>query len=268
MCGPYPNLRYVLSFTVLLCLSLLSLNGQTSGQWGVCEFATPTQMNSYSPGSDNWACKIAYVTESNSHYQWDGTAWVQMSARNIFEDNGSLTNNRFLELASFALTFAGVDSVTINADGLLGIGTTSPDHALHVVADADPVKLEGLETSEEDSYLVVNSDGVVKKRSIETSSKIFYPPAIALDASATDTELTLDLHQEYVDRFGTPAVVSSGAPSAIPTYDADELYYYITDYDSSVLDNVSLDDEGVMTYDIIATPTGNCTVLNIVFVVK
>jgi len=106
------------------------------------------------------------------------------------------------------------------------------------------------------------------------SSKVFYPPAIVIDVSTVSANTggsgdeSLDLHQEYINRFGTPAVVSSGAPAAIPTYGETELYYYITDYDTSVFANVAVTAAGVLTYDVISVPPGNCTFINVVFVVK
>ncbi len=62
------------------------------------------------------------------------------------------------------------------------------------------------------------------------SSKIFYSPAIVIDVSAVSANIvgsgdkSIDLHQEYVNRFGTPAVRNSGTPAAIPTYGETKLY--------------------------------------------
>ena len=101
-----------------------------------------------------------------------------------------------------------------------------------------------------------------------TSSKIFYPPALVIDVSTTGNGRTLDLHQEYVNLYGTPAVVSSGAPTAIPNYGETELYYYVTDYDTAVFSDLSITATGVLTYDVDTVPTDNCAVFNVVFVVK
>ena len=105
-------------------------------------------------------------------------------------------------------------------------------------------------------------------RSPLNSAKIFYPPSVAIDASTTGTGRTINLYNEYVSQFGSPAVVSSGAPSSIPTYAANELYYYVTAYDTSVLTITSIDASGLMTYNVNSVPSDDNTIINVVFVVK
>ena len=120
----------VLSF---FCVQLLA---QSDGQWGVCEFATLSDLNAYDPSGGNWNCKRAFVQATDAHYQWDGSNWMREE-------------------------------------------TISP--------------------------------------------RIFYPPAIAIDVSSTGTSLTLDLHQAYINQYGTPAIKSAGAPTTVSTYAEDEL---------------------------------------------
>lgn len=62
-------------------------------------------------------------------------------------------------------------------------------------------------------------------------------------------------------------VTSTGAPSTVPYYESDELYYYITYYDQAVFSNLSINEHGVLTYTINnnASPSSYMT---IVFVVK
>jgi hypothetical protein len=166
--------------------------------------------------------------------------------------------------ASNSLVLGGTGSSAVN----VGIGTATPAHRLHLVGTADPLRIEGLGRSNEDTLLVVNASGVVKKRAMPPSTKIFYPPALAIEISGTATGQTLDLHQQYLNLFGTPAVKSPSAPTAIPTYAETDLYYYITDYDATVFSNVSVSDSGVMSYDIIGIPASQTAFINVVFVVK
>ena len=100
------------------------------------------------------------------------------------------------------------------------------------------------------------------------AGRIFYPPSIAIDASTNGTGRTVDLYAQYVAQYGTPAVASSGAPVAIPTYSATDLYYYVTYADSAVFANMSIDANGVLTYDIIGQPSDYNALINVVFVVK
>ena len=86
--------------------------------------------------------------------------------------------------------------------------------------------------------------------------------------SLTGTDLTIADGNTIDIQYGTPAVVSTGAPATIPTYANNELYYYVTYYDPTVFANVSVDAVGEMTYDVIATPTDYNTLINVVFVAQ
>ena len=162
--------------------------------------------------------------------------------------------------------------------GALGIGTRAPDAFLDV--DGGDVQFSdygvgtyldtaATSTPADVTYtLGVDNSGNIIEVNNTKSSKIFYPPALVIDVSTTGNNRTLDLHQEYVDLYGTPAVASSGAPSAIPTYAQDELFYYVTDYDNTIFSDLSIDALGVLTYDVDTVPSDNCAFLNVVFVVK
>jgi len=78
----------------------------------------------------------------------------------------------------------------------------------------------------------------------------------------------LDLYGDYRSQFSTPIVSSDGSSGFVPYYQQDELEYYITDFDSTILSNISIDSDGVMTYDVISVPFDNYTVINVVFVIK
>ena len=53
-------------------------------------------------------------------------------------------------------------------NGRVGINTTGVTNALHVSASTDPVRFEGLQSSANTRYLVVNNDGVVTYRDLPT----------------------------------------------------------------------------------------------------
>ena len=122
--------------------------------------------------------------------------------------------------------------------------------------------------------LAVDANGDIVEMNTAKSAKIFYPPAIVIDVSSVSSNLaapgneSINLYTRYTSAFATPAVKSPAAPAAIPTYTAAELDYYITDYDTSVFANVAVTNAGVMTYDVISVPPGNCTYINVVFVVR
>uniref|UniRef100_UPI00262D90C8 hypothetical protein n=1 Tax=uncultured Eudoraea sp. TaxID=1035614 RepID=UPI00262D90C8 len=100
------------------------------------------------------------------------------------------------------------------------------------------------------------------------AARIFYPPSIAVDASTNGVGYTEDLYAQYIAQFGTPTVASAGAPAAVPTYAATDLYYYVTYADPTVFANMSINASGVLTYDIIGQPADYNSLINVVFVVK
>lgn len=84
----------------------------------------------------------------------------------------------------------------------------------------------------------------------DAQNSFFYMPTIAVDASAVTTGKTIDLYNEYKTQFTAPKKNPS-APVNIPYFmNRTDLYYYITNYDTDVLENISIDNNGVMTYDI------------------
>ena len=96
----------------------------------------------------------------------------------------------------------------------------------------------------------------------------FYMPSVSFDTSATGTGFKKDLYSLYYGQFSAPSVKSSGAPQAVPFIPGrTDLYYYITNYDTSVFSNISINANGLMTYDVIGA-TSDCSYINIIFVLK
>lgn len=119
------------------------------------------------------------------------------------------------------------------------------------------------------------------------SVKFFYMPSIVFNTTTIAPAQKRNLYAEYKAQFtnkvfipnpatggavGTAVrptfVKSTNAPDTIPNLPlATDLYYYVTDYDTTALANLSIDANGILTYDIIGTGTPYSFV-NIVFVVK
>ncbi|WP_010249477.1 hypothetical protein [Myroides injenensis] len=104
--------------------------------------------------------------------------------------------------------------------------------------------------------------------------KFFYMPSIVFDTSTLASDLTKDLYAEYKKQFALQGnvVISSGAPDkdqgGIPHFTKPEdLFYYVTDYDTSVFENISISEKGIMKYDIKSNGSPY-SIMNIVFVVK
>lgn len=98
--------------------------------------------------------------------------------------------------------------------------------------------------------------------------KWFYMPSISIATTTIGTGLTKDLYNLYKAQFMAPAVSSAGAPTVIPYFTSPTmLHYYVTDFDPTVFANISINANGVMTYDVISNAT-DCSIMNIVFAIK
>jgi len=189
-----------------------------------------------------------------------------------------ITDNDFWSEGGIVLGVTGVDGGTysggnfiVEQDGDVGIGTTTPGARLEVSGGSVIFDEYGVGTYADTSaryILATDTLGNVVELNTAKNTRWFYPPAIVIDASDLDTMATLDIYEDYKSQFSTPLISNPEAFGHVPYYDKEELDYYITDYDTSVLGSVSIDDDGVMTYDIIAVPFDNYTVINVVFVIK
>jgi hypothetical protein len=226
-------------------------------------------------GNSGGTSSIQFKSTVNSGSDY---AYIQYSEDG--SGNGSTSENGLLTIGiqNDIPNSINQDDIAILPSGNLGVGTTSPDARLDVEGGAVRFSDYGTGTYLDIALpatpaaatyaLAVDADGDIVETNTAKSSKIFYPPALMIDVSTTGNGRTLDLHQQYVNLYGTPAVVSSGAPPAIPTYAQNELYYYVTDYDNTIFSDLSISADGILTYDVDSVPVGNCAVFNVVFVVK
>ena len=101
----------------------------------------------------------------------------------------------------------------------------------------------------------------------DAQNGFFYMPTIAVDASTVVTGKTIDLYDEYKKQFTAPTKNPS-APANIPYFtNRTDLYYYVINYDNSVLNNISISNQGVMTYDI-KEESDYDSFMTVVFVLK
>lgn len=110
--------------------------------------------------------------------------------------------------------------------------------------------------------------------------KYFYIPShnIPLDEPGT-TERTFDLYAEYARQFtkdanNTTFVTSNDLLTKVPSkatgtlYEADQLDYVVTYYDTNIISDVSVTDAGILKYKVVSRDTSPASFLNVVFVVK
>jgi len=213
--------------------------------------------------------------------QIEGSAAFDIDDNHLGTDDQILTGDRTVDLDGNSITFDAGQDVIIEADGDVGIGTNTPAARLEVDGgqvrfsdygtDASPYT----NTAGATYQLAVEADGDVVQMNTAKSARVFYAPPMLIPVDMVSDDVTgpgdesIDLHQEYVNRFSSPSLVRNpGSAATIPTYNESELDYYIADYDPAVFGNVAVNDAGILTYDVISIPSGNCTYLTVVFVVK
>ena len=193
----------------------------------------------------------------------------------------TLSASRTVTQGAHDLNFDANTLVIDGQDSRVGVGTASPSRKLDV--DNGQVRFSDYGTSGSTynntpgaTYqLAVEADGDVVQMNTAKSSRIFYPPAIVIDVSELSADISdgtgdesLDLWASYNALFSGPVLSSTGPGGSVPTYTRAELEYHILDLDQSVFGNIELDSDGNFTYDVISVPPGNCTYINVVFVVK
>ena len=177
------------------------------------------------------------------------------------EVDGSITNE-----VNTRFEVSGANLEIEDSNGTLQVALAD----INIDQTASDVDLDTSVDSDGDGSSETTVEGAIQAMSpiVSKAARIFYPPSIAVDASTNGVGLTLNLYDQYVAQFGTPAVASLGAPAAIPTYAATDLYYYVTYADPAVFDNMSIDVSGELTYDIVGQPSDYNALINVVFVVK
>ncbi|CAM4182528.1 hypothetical protein FLAN108750_14215 [Flavobacterium antarcticum] len=145
--------------------------------------------------------------------------------------------------------------------------------------------IAGLQTGSSTDNMIVAEPGTGILKTVKSTPRFFYMPAVVFDTSTPATTIIRDLYLEYKNQFEGNAlsiahgaagysisytgglVGSAGSPADIDTYASGELYYYISYYDQAVFSNLSISADGKLTYTILAGAT-DVSYMNIVFVVK
>lgn len=113
----------------------------------------------------------------------------------------------------------------------------------------------------------------------DQSLRFFYMPSVLLPTDASDPSynavsgsFSIDLYQAYSKQFGltdTGSSVKSPGATSMPVLQSNAFEYFITYYDNSVFQNVSLSNTGVLTYKLPSeVNVSDKTFMNIIFKLK
>lgn len=163
---------------------------------------------------------------------------------------------------------SATNGLNINSNQNVSLGGSLNIPTSVATSSTNTLAITGLQTGNNitDKIVTTDANGVLKVVN-SALPKVFYMPSITLDVSSLATGKTVDLYAAYLSQFGSPKIGSLGAPSSIPTYAKDQLYYYVTYFDPNVFSVTSVDANGLMTYNVIGSATSS-SYMNIVFVVK
>lgn len=275
----------------------LELESDTAGLL-LNRVSTPQRI-AINPGVNGRGMIVYDTTAANRGvWQWDGTKWVMLGG-SAWELNGNSNTNsgtNFIgTIDSVSLRFRTNNSerVVIDSLGRVGIGTPSPNKSSILELQSTnkaflPTRI-GLQSTTDTitipsptaGMMVYNTntvsdifpgfyyfDGVRWNAFFDNRFRFFYSPSISIPITAVGTGYTVNLYDQYTANFSTPAVKSPSAPSAIPVFASSDLNYYISNFDPSILANITISDAGVMTYDVIATTPSYCSFVNVIFTLK
>src|SRR5690554_438752 len=199
--------------------------------------------------------------------------------------------------ANNGLTKTASDIIQLGGDLIKDTKITLDEKELEIDATDSDLIISGLDktkvqatnasTGITDHLLAVDANHNVKALKA-AMPKFFYMPSIIIPTSKeqldapgsgkltgddfdnTSREGTINLYNRYAAQFGGSTLIKSEtAAPVLPVLPSGELYYYVTWYDTNVFTSVSVDDEGVLTYEV--DENADITVgsfMNIVFAVK
>lgn len=101
----------------------------------------------------------------------------------------------------------------------------------------------------------------------------FYLPPFNLPLAGTPTSKTYNLYNEYAKQFrksGNPLFVSNNSTlTEIPgLYNAQKFTYVVTWYDKKLIDVISIDDNGILSYNVKETVPADTSFMTVVMIPK
>lgn len=212
---------------------------------------------------------IGQVMQFNGS-NWNPTTLPQAAVTGV--QNGLTLNNSTVELGG-----------TLNKSTIINQNSNS----LTIATGGSNLVLSGInKTTVQNNadYLLSIGNGDIVKAVKASMPKFFYMPSMylplaqdqivsAMHTTYNNTIFTVNLYSVYAEQFGGSNTANSTSNTSktttLPVLNKQELDYYITFYDNTVYTNVTVNNDGILTYKIAPQADPNSgSFMNIVFAVK
>ncbi|NGX84693.1 collagen-like protein, partial [Aequorivita sp. KMM 9714] len=226
-------------------------------------------------------------TDTGDVYEYNGSAWVltgNIKGQDGVVNPANLTAADTNGDATIEIVTGGTEAVLVETSLKVKDESITSTHIKN-----GTIQAEDIANADPNHVLVTDVNGnpvwVDKSTLNGNGPKFFYMPAVIFETSQTGTGLQRNLYDDYKKQFTGVAfdvahgaagpsltyngglIGSTNAPAQIQIFESNELYYYITYFDESVFANLSINENGVLTYDIIDS-SSPASFMNIVFVIK
>ncbi|SKB95720.1 hypothetical protein SAMN05660226_03986, partial [Parapedobacter luteus] len=236
-------------------------------------------MTNYTFPRDNGS--VNHVLTTDGHPTSAQLSWKSIS--DLLEVTAS--NGVNIDATSGDIKLGGnlTEATTITNDGYpLTIATGGTATSITGLPQTEQADYNAITGATGDQLVSVDADGLLKQLKA-AMPKFFYMPSVIIPIASDQLEDpltgesfndgtrqgTIDLYGRYAAQFGSPMASNAGATTILPVLPANELDYHIAWYNSSVFENVSVSDAGILTYTVKAD--ADVTVgsfMNVVFAIK
>lgn len=201
---------------------------------------------------------------SPGYYYWFEGEWKRL---NTDTDLPDLVANNGLSIDQ--------NTSAVQLGGNLNNATTITTSASNTLAIGGLVKA----AYNNDIVGIDKASGVLKQMKAAMPT-FLYMPSIALPTagthivsgegfSVTAGVFSVSLYARYLEQFGAPEISNPTRTTTLPVLAANEMDYYITGYDKTVFENITITDSGILSYKVKANAViSSRTFMNIVFAVK
>ncbi|MEC4054280.1 hypothetical protein VSP10_15980, partial [Myroides odoratimimus] len=222
-----------------------------------------------------WKTPVVDITKKGDLTSKSNLLTVDKGDGVVLQDVSLTVNQGNFELNQIGGSL-NVNQITAGNDNQVLTTVGTGNNATVVWKDKEkPTTVTGGKTETGDVVVTPGTGDKANEFTVDVKSampKVFYMPPVVFDTSDKKGGAIQerDLHKEYLAQFvNVKSNLRSGdAPVSIPnTATATDLHYYVTYHDDSVIEIVSISNDGKLKYKVIGDSTP-ATFMTIVFVVK